>query len=118
MLKIIPVLSVAIRDCWASTVENIRDSNPADAADDDSGEIEWDNTGAAVNNGDPTPHETVKFYEAMCPKYNWVTSFADHSTIDLNTAIELRQFMFNGATSGQFFYHCEVMNMIVNNKII
>jgi len=103
---------VAIRDCWASTVENIRDGN-TDTIDDDSGAIEFDQTGAAVNNGVATTHETVKFYEAMCPKYNWVTSFADHSVIDLNTAIELRQFMFSGAASGEFFYHCEVMNIFI-----
>merc|ERR1712159_770412 len=67
--------NVALKDCWASSVENIRDVG-TDGTDDDQGEIEWDATGAAVNNGVATAHETVKFYEGMCPKYNWVTSFA------------------------------------------
>ena len=46
----------------------------------------------------------------MCPKFSWVTSFTNHLLIEANTAIELRQFAFNGGTNGNgdFFYHCEV----------
>ena len=94
------MFSVAIKDCWASTVENIRDANN-NKVDDDTGGITFDKTGNSV-------FETVKFYEAMCPKYSWVKSFADHATIVSNTAIEIRQFMFNGAA--KFYYHCEVCN--------
>jgi len=96
------LFSVAIKDCWASTVENIRDAD-SDNADDDTGGVTFDVTGGGA--------QTVKFYETMCPKYNWVTSFGDHSTILANTEIELRQFMFNGDGGGEFFYHCEVYQL-------
>lgn len=103
--------NVAIKDCWASTVQNIRDAVPvggaADNVDDDSGFLDFDATGTNVN-GAAAAHETVKFYDDMCPKYNWVTSFADHSAITQSLSIELRQFMFNAAASGAFFYHCEL----------
>ena len=58
----------------------------------------------------------------MCPTFNWVSSFADATSladpnaifdgtgIESNTEISLRQFDFNGAASGEFFYHCEVRN--------
>ena len=98
------IFSVAIKGCWASTVENERTGG-------DTGGIDFDAAGATIN-GNAAPHETVKFYDDMCPAFNWVSSFADHNAIQSNTEISLRQFDFNGATSGEFFYHCEVFSTI------
>jgi len=76
-----------MKHCWASTVENIRDASE-DGVDDDIGKIEYDINGQTVN-GVPAVHATAVIYMFMCPVYNWVTSFADHSVIEANTAIQL-----------------------------
>ena len=101
--KPIKFFSVAIKDCWASTVENIRDAD-GNNADDDTGGLTFNVAGGGA--------QTVRFYEAMCPKYNWVvSSFDDHTQVVANPAIILQQFMFNGDSGGEFFYHCEVYKL-------
>ena len=118
------LLSIAIRDCWASTVQNIRDS-PIDGTDDDSGGVDFDINGATVN-GVAQVHKTVKFYEAMCPKFGWAAPIYGTSGnnagevtpvgVDTNLEVTLRQFAFNdgtGTLTSGFFYHCQVSIFIL-----
>ena len=64
--------------------------------------IDFDATGASG-----ATHETVKFYQAQCPMYSWVTGVAAAASTNSNLEIELRQFAFNGGLT-TFYYHCEV----------
>jgi len=95
---------VAIKDCWASTIENRL------AANTDTGAVLFD---AAGTNGDGanTAHKTVKFWEGQCPKYNWVGPDLAGNTANSNTEVTLKQFAFNdnsGTLTNDFYYHCEV----------
>jgi hypothetical protein len=112
--------SLAIRKCWASTVETIRDTDN-DKNDDDSGRLET------------RPNSDVLlFYDNFCPLYSWVSaggaatdgSYGNVPTGasganplgDKNLAVTLRQFAFNDDADGQsagFFYHCEVKTVFV-----
>ena len=74
--------------------------------------ITWDGTG--------TSYKTVKFWDAYCPKYNWVTGDPElstghtASTFDNLKKIKVNQFAFmdsdNDATTftSSMFYHCLV----------
>ena len=113
--------SLAIRKCWASTVESIRDTDN-DKNDDDSGMLE----GAPIS-------DFLLFYDDFCPLFSWVAaggaatdgSYGNVATADAgntnplgdkNLAVSLRQFAFNDDAAGQsagFFYHCEVNTVFV-----
>lgn len=101
---------VAIHNCWASTVEN------RVAGQTDTGKVAFDATGADADKdgtADAAAHKTVKFWEAQCPKYNWVLPLLDTTAaaaITSNDEITLRQFAFNDAAGmvADFWYHCEV----------
>ena len=114
--------SIAIRDCWASTVQNIRDAD-GNSVDDDSGATDFDATGANIN-GASSAHKTVKFYQNMCPVYAWANPIYGTSGnnpgeitpvgVTSSTEVSLRQFAFNdglGTFSLGFFYHCQVIKI-------
>jgi len=95
--------NIAIKDCWASTVEN-------EHADGE-GAIDFDPTGANIG-GVVNAHKTVKFLKDQCPVFSWVKSSLTGSTVFSNLETSLRQFAFNDGDSttfsNGFFYHCEI----------
>ena len=89
------LLSIAIKDCWGSTTDQV-------AAD-----------------GSAAVYDSVKFLENQCPKYSWVDNTANALTDFSNLEIELFQFAFNdgtGTLTNDFFYHCEVKRVLVVSK--
>ena len=103
-MKLINVLfSIAIKNCWGSTAEQV-------AVD---GEVGFDATGGGT-------YETVKFLESQCPKFSWVSNAVQAEDAYSNLEIELYQFAFNdnsGAFTNSFFYHCEVSCPKIIKKI-
>jgi len=100
---------VAIKNCWASTVEN------RVTGETDTGKVVFDATGADADGpgAGTDAHKTVRFWEAQCPKYNWVGPDLStaHGTATSNLEVTLKQFAFNdnaGTLTNEFFYHCEV----------
>jgi len=103
--------NIAIKDCWASTVENVHANVE--------GAIDFDSMGANIG-GVATAHKTVKFLKDQCPVFSWVKSSLTGSTVFSNLETSLRQFAFNDGDSttfsNGFFYHCEVSQ--INFKLL
>ena len=112
VLKFDFYFSVAIEDCWASTVENRATGTV------DTGVIHFDGPGSNGVPGEvpPVAHETVKFWDRQCPTFNWVSPLFTDSRSG-NTEINMRQFAFNdnaGSFTNNFYYHCIVC--FINNE--
>ena len=97
-----------MRNCWASTTENLRDDD-ADGFDDDSGKVYSDSVDESV--------QTFRFFNDKCPLYSWIGPSYGYNIGEINPQaaessdyVTLRQFSFTSdlATSTGLFYHCEV----------